>query len=253
MSRKNWKERLYDTYFSAERHGRKLSGTTSAGTYFQQSRPFIESYIKRFFPPSRESFIVDLACGAGAWIYYAKKMGYTRLQGCDVSPEQVGLARKLGIAEVQQGDISSFLANLSQPCDFILLIDILEHLEKQELFDLLDEIYGKLAEQGKILVHIPNAAGLGGMSVRYGDFTHETAFTPSSIKQVLTAIGFSDVQCYEEQPLIRGVKGLARNVLWRAGTLYYRLLWAAETGSLQVILSQNMTVVAAKSGVLKNT
>ena len=247
MKRKNWKERLYGAYLSSGQHEMNLLTVGAAETYFQRGRPFIEACINRFFPKNRESFIVDLACGAGSWIYYAKKNGYTNLRGCDVSPEQASLAHKFGLDEVQQSDISSFLANLVQNCHFILLIDILEHLEKQELFDLLDEVYRKLEKNGKILIHIPNAAGLGGMNVRYGDFTHETAFTASSIKQVLGVIGFSEVQCYEDKPLINNAKGLARNLIWQTGTLYYRLLWAAEIGSPKVILSQNMTVIATKS------
>ena len=246
MKRTNWKERLYGAYLSSGQQELTLTAE-AAEIYFQQSRPFIESCINRFFPNNKERLVVDLACGAGSWIYYAKKMGYTNLRGCDVSPEQISLAHKLGLVEVQESDVSSFLANLTQNCEFMLLIDVLEHLEKQELLDLLDEAYSKLEKGGKLLIHVPNASGLGGMSVRYGDFTHETAFTASSIKQVLTVIGFSEVQCYEDKPLVNNVKGLLRNLLWQTGTLYYRLLWAAEIGSPKVILSQNMTVIATKS------
>jgi cyclopropane fatty-acyl-phospholipid synthase-like methyltransferase len=56
-------------------------------------------------------------------------------------------------------------------------MDVIEHLTRQELFDLLDSVYRVLAPGGVCLVHVPNAEGLYGMRIRYGDFTHELAFS----------------------------------------------------------------------------
>ncbi len=84
------------------------------------------------------------------------------------------------------------------------------------------------------------------MSVRYGDLTHEHAFTESSLRQIFRTLGFGDVRCFEDRPIVHGITSLARRVLWEAGSLPFRILFAAETGRTRVILSQNLSFVAQK-------
>jgi hypothetical protein len=60
------------------------------------------------------------------------------------------------------------------------------------------------------------------------------------------SLGFSGVDCFEDKPIAHGVKSLARRVIWDAGTLPFRLLLTAETGTRGFILSQNFLFVARK-------
>jgi len=127
-------------------------------------------------------------------------------------------------------------------------MDILEHLEKGELLALLDQVYASLRSDGIVIIHVPNAEGLFGMRIRYGDLTHENCFTPRSIEQALNACSFHHVVCFEDKPIIHGAKSLLRRIIWELLTAPPRLLLAAETGSTRSILSQNMLVIAGKSG-----
>ena len=68
------------------------------------------------------------------------------------------------------------------------------------------------------------------MKIRYGDFTHELAFTPKSASQVFRVAGFREVRCFEDKPRVHGLTSLARRIIWDVGTLPSRLLLAAETG-----------------------
>jgi hypothetical protein len=126
------------------------------------------------------------------------------------------------------------------------MIDILEHLENDEMFEALDEVFRVLRKGGACVAHVPNAEGLYGMRVRYSDMTHERAFAPKSAGQLFRTIGFNDVQCLEERPQVHGLKSLVRRILWTAGTLAPRILLTAETGGQSFILSQNMIVIAHK-------
>jgi hypothetical protein len=103
-----------------------------------------------------------------------------------------------------------------------------------------------LVPGGVCLAHVPNAEGLHGMRIRYGDFTHESAFTPQSADQIFRTIGFSAVQAYEDKPVMHGIKSICRRVLWDGLTLYPRLVLLAETGSAGAILSQNFLIRATK-------
>jgi hypothetical protein len=59
-------------------------------------------------------------------------------------------------------------------------MDILEHLENDELFGVLDQTFRVLAKGGICLAHVPNGEGLYGMRVRFGDLSHARAFPPGS-------------------------------------------------------------------------
>ena len=85
------------------------------------------------------------------------------------------------------------------------------------------------------------------MRIRYGDLTHENCFTPKSIRQALRSSGFTEVQCFEDKPIIHGLKSLIRRMFWDVMTIFPRLLLIAETGQPGTILSQNFLVVAHKA------
>ena len=213
---------------------------------FAGNAPYITQLIKRFIPTDRSIRIVDLGCGHGIYLYFLKQEGYQNLVGIDTSEEQVALAHRLGIHEVQRGDIGDFLSGDDKLADVVLLIDILEHLPLTVAFDLLDRIYVKLNKGGRLIIHVPNAEGLFGMRMRYGDLTHEHSFTPTSMRQMLKAIGFSIITYSEDKPVVHGMTSLVRRLLWSVLTVPHRLLLMAETGEKNFVLSQNMLVVAQK-------
>lgn len=93
---------------------------------------------------------------------------------------------------------------------------------------------------------MPNAEGIFGSRIRYGDLTHEQAFTASSIRQMFGALRFGKTECFEDKPVVHGMKSLVRRILWELGSAPARLLSLAETGGSGVILSQNLLFVALR-------
>lgn len=112
----------------------------------------------------------------------------------------------------------------------------------------MDEVYRILRKGGKWLIHCPNGESPFGMRMLFWDFTHELAFTRTSIAQILLASGFSGVQSYEDKPVVHGVKSLVRRCLWETFRLLLRLYLAAETGNgeKECIFSQNFLTVAVR-------
>jgi 2-polyprenyl-3-methyl-5-hydroxy-6-metoxy-1,4-benzoquinol methylase len=74
--------------------------------------------------------------------------------------------------------------------DVVLAFDVFEHLTRPELLDASREIERILKPGGVLLLHLPNGASPYCGAVRWGDITHEQAFTRSSLTQVLTPLGF---------------------------------------------------------------
>jgi len=129
--------------------------------------------------------------------------------------------------------------------DVVVAFDLIEHFTKEELLPLVDEVYRVLRPRGRWIIHAPNAEGPFGGRIRYGDFTHELAFTRVSIAQLLKASGFASARSYEDQPVPHGLKSAARLVLWkliRVGLLFYI---AIETGAFDrdAVFSQNLLAI----------
>ncbi|MGQ0663933.1 MAG: class I SAM-dependent methyltransferase [Pseudomonadota bacterium] len=211
-------------------------------------RPLLAKLVADHFPADRAASILDLGCGHGALLHFAAEAGYTDLSGIDASPEQVAAAAGLGIEGVRQGDLFAALRELLDASrDAVVAFDVIEHLAKDELVDLADEVWRVLKPGGRWIVHAPNGASPFGGAVRYGDLTHELAFTPESLAQLVLASGFRSVEFFEDAPVAHGVKSFVRALVWRLIRQLLRFYLVVETGSAQHgVLTQNLLAVAVK-------
>jgi len=241
----SWKRRLYLAYVSSGQSNFSAGGKHGL---FASRASHITHIIANYIDVPKESKILDLGCGHGAFVYFLDKCGFKNVAGVDGSAEQVELASKLEIPGIIEADITEHLVSCeSSSVDVIILMDVLEHLTHEQLFSTLDEVYRILTPNGRCIIHVPNAGGIFGMSIRYGDLTHEMCFTSMSANQLLRTIGFKSIACHEEKPLRHGLKSTLRRAIWDIGTFHLRLLHAAESGQWgSAILSQNMLIVAKK-------
>lgn len=231
----NWKDKIYESYVSSGQ----------AHVNFAPQRRYLNHVIRKHFPPDRNSRILEIGCGNGPLLWFLAQNGYRNLRGVDGSQEQVDLARKNGVPGVEYGEGLTVLRQApSGSTDVICLFDVIEHLTRQECFDLLSEVHRVLSPNGLCIGHVPNAEGLFGSRIRYSDLSHEQAFTAISVRQMFRCLSFSRVECWEDKPPLSGAVSAVRRVLWASGTLPLRLLFAAETGGFSVILSQNLLFVA---------
>lgn len=205
--------------------------------------------IRTHFPSDKNARILDLGCGNGTLLYFAREAGYEFICGVDTSSEQIEQARLLGFSEVRQADVFSFLATAAaESYDVITAFDTIEHLTRSELLRLADEVYRTLAPGGRWIIHAPNAEGFLGSRIRYADLTHEQAFTRESVEQLAHAAGFRSVECFEDAPVVHGLKSAARLLVWKAARALLRLFFMAETGDTgrNAIFSQNLLACARK-------
>jgi SAM-dependent methyltransferase len=240
----SWKSRLYNAYVTSGQAG---TDRQCAREKLHSRAASIRDAIAKHFPQERDAQILDLGCGYGAFLYYLGEAGYRNCHGVDLSPEQIDVAHALGLNNVECKTIQAALSDTpNASVDVVLVMDILEHLTREELFEVLDEIFRVLRPRGRCIAHVPNGEGLFGMRIRYGDLTHEGAFTPTSACQCFHTIGFKAVRSHEDRPPVHGWRSAIRRMLWILGTLPARLLLIAETGQRRFILSQNMLVIADK-------
>jgi len=241
----DYRQRIYRQYLEAG------PGAPAAEkpAEFERRGPYLEKLIREHFPADRETAILDLGCGAGALEYFARRQGYKNIVGIDCSPQQVAAAGSLGVTGVREGDLlASLEAQAGGSQGLVIAFDVLEHFGKDEILRFMDQVNRVLAPGGKVILHVPNGASPFGGRVGYGDFTHETMFTPGSLEQVLRCAGFSRIACDEDQPVVHGLASGLRWLLWRMLRAGCRLYLAIETGSLAgaEIFSQNLLCVAIK-------
>src|SRR5262249_35848822 len=153
-------------------------------------------------PADGKSAIFELGCGSGGFLYFLKGAGYSNVSGMDFDPEHVAAAKKAGVENVSAGDAVAHLSAHAGRYDRVVAIDALEHFRKDELFGVVDAVKGALKPGGVFIWRAPNAGGPFGARVRYGDLTHELAFTKESAWQLMKAAGFEDVRVSAEEPVV---------------------------------------------------
>jgi SAM-dependent methyltransferase len=191
---------------------------------------------------------LDVGCGAGELVGLLRQTGDRDVVGIDVSPEQVALAQSRGLSGIEQADLVEYLERHPTSFDAIVAVDVLEHFDKAEVLPVLDAILVGLRPGGRFVARVPNAEGPFGARTRYADFTHGTAFTQRSVRQVLSASGFGAISVHPTEPVVHGLLSLGRLGLWKVLALLGRLYLAVETGVIRGhVLTQNLVVVAHKT------
>ncbi len=241
----DYRTRIYGYYV----HGRQQALAPPTVAELRPRAPYLTKLIRSHFPADRGSAILDLGCGHGALIHFARREGYTNVRGVDGSPEQVAAARRLGIEGVAEGDLLQLLAAQGETSlDVVVAFDVIEHFTKGELLGLVDQVHRVLRDGGSWIIHTPNGESPFAGRMRYWDFTHELAFTRTSIAQLLLSSGFSKVACYEDTPVPHGMKSALRWALWKAIRGVLRIYIAAETGDTgsDHFFTKNFLTVAIK-------
>lgn len=238
-----FRQRLYQNYVTT--HLAKLCDISPES--FEGLRRIYRARYGAWLPKDKQASILEIGCGYGSFLYFLQSEGYTNAFGVDISPEQVDLAKNFGVKNIKIAENLMFLKSNKKTFHLIAAFDVIEHYGKEEMFELLAAAYDALLDDGILLLQTPNADGPFGGRYRYYDFTHEIAFTRSSIIQVLNALSFHNVEVYPVEPVVHGFKSALRWVFWkliRQTLLFYLMV---ETGSRKdYVLTQNLIAVARK-------
>jgi len=239
----SYKAEIYKSYVSNQT--KPLYGELSLKSIEEQFSLWDYMY-QIFLPTNKLARILDMGCGAGAFVYYLQNRGFKHIEGIDISDEQIKTGRKLGIENIHLGNIIDWIEERKDQYDLIIARDVLEHFSKQEVFDILEQSYKSLKNNGKMMIQVPNGEGIWHEKIFYGDFTHETIFSEDSIRQIFLYAGFSKVSSYPLEFPSGKVKSWLRKIAWRCMVYHQRFRRWIATGNGSGILTPNLLAIAEK-------
>jgi SAM-dependent methyltransferase len=196
----------------------------STGEYDNFAAHYHNSFLS-LLPSSRDSRILDLGCGLGHFLYFLKKEGYGNHAGIDIGDEQIAYCREHVTHAVEVvTDAASYLNAHPGEFDAVVSLDVLEHLDDEELLRVTRGIRNALKEDGRLIIKVPNAACISALMTRYGDLTHRRLFTEGSIRQLLRAVGFDeiDVRPHEKRHVPEFASRFQR---WRWQAIDWYIRW----------------------------
>jgi len=221
-----FREKAFERY--AELRPRTFD-PSPCGPFAKAIEPVFRKFYTPYLPAKKDARILDLGSGNGELLYLMQRAGYATAAGVDLDPKQVEEGRKLGVKNLSCGDARKVLRDSLGEFDFISAMSILEHFPKEQLFELLKLILAALRPGGRFLCQVPNAATFY-LPLFFMDFTHETPFAPTSLKQALEMAGFVDVRVSGIRPVVHGFKSGIRFALWKLIEAWLRSIQIIEGG-----------------------
>jgi 2-polyprenyl-3-methyl-5-hydroxy-6-metoxy-1,4-benzoquinol methylase len=237
----DYSERFYRNYYSTHIVPREGKVTLDG---FRARAGMYDRVWGRLLPADKSARILDVGCGNGSLVWWMQQRGYHQAGGVDVSAEQVRVAQELGVRNVEEADLRGYLGERAGSFDRLILRDVLEHFPRELILEILDLCRRALRPNGTLIVQVPNAEAPLWGRIRYGDFTHEMAFTEGAMRQLLAVTGYDGVSFHPAGPVLHGVRDIPRQMLWKCVEAVYKLLVFAETGRRRVIVTEGIIAVA---------
>lgn len=174
-----------------------LNSQESLKSWYDNSEIAYKYELERFLGDDYiNKSIIDIGCGIGGVLNFLKNKGCTDIFGVDYSEEQVEVCQKYITDKITKADIFDFLKSNSKKYDIIIMLDVLEHFQKNKIIELLQLVYASLSSVGKVIIRTPNMGSIIASHGRYLDFTHETGFTSESLWQVLSEAEFTSINFF---------------------------------------------------------
>jgi 2-polyprenyl-3-methyl-5-hydroxy-6-metoxy-1,4-benzoquinol methylase len=235
-------ERYFESHFLRINIPSKEAFENMARCYFDWYGPYL--------PKNKDARILDLGCGMGHFLYFLKKMGYSNFIGIEISPQQVAFVRKYVTNNVILADGFDFLKEVLEKGDYfdvIVLNDVIEHIPKEKILELLKLIFNTLKPGGKVIIKTPNMSNPFNLRSRYMDFTHEVGFTEHSLYEVLYTVGFRKIRVFgAREPCGRGVKAGITRLMNSSFHVVLRLLFHTLLIPPPQILDKNIIAIGEK-------
>jgi len=191
--------------------------------------------------------VLEIGFGNGSFMAWARQQG-ANVSGTEIDERMIARAKDKGFDA--HGPSLDALVARRLTFDLIAAFDVFEHWSKDELLANLRQLHALLDSGGVLVARFPNGHSPFGRVYQYGDITHATVLSSSSIEQLARMTGF-EVQRVENARRVP-----ARRDFWTVLKHHWRRRQRARIeimlGKLYGIgrlpLDPNLTAVLRKPG-----
>lgn len=157
-----------------------------------------EIYIPYF---AGKSDVLDFGCGRGEFIELLLENGVTT-QGIDLNPDMVAYCQDRGLPVIEADGITYLHSQEDNSLGGLFAAQVIEHLKPYQMIGLIRLAYKKLQPNACILLETINVQALYGyLNYFYMDLSHERPVHPETLKFILEAEGFSNIQILYSSPV----------------------------------------------------
>lgn len=173
------------------------TGRGSGGGDEIATRIFYSHNYSRFLPTEKQAKIVELGCSEGVALEWLFTQGFKNIVGIDSDKVAISLARErlqgsLTEKSILCLDALTYLKGCKeQSIEIVIMFNIIEHIPKAVLLEMIPQIRRVLKDGGMFLVQTGNMENPFNIGLFSRDFTHEIMFTKNSLRQLMIMSGFS--------------------------------------------------------------
>jgi 2-polyprenyl-3-methyl-5-hydroxy-6-metoxy-1,4-benzoquinol methylase len=229
-------------------HPATYVSTGNPAVDFQYSVEVFEADLSNYLPDDKEAPILDVGCGWGQLLWWLREKGYTNIQGIDIGEAQEAHGESIGLNIIRVEDSTDFLENLDSKYELVIMNHIIEHMPAAEGIKMLKAIYKALRPGGRIIVQTPNLCAIGANHGRYIEITHVTGYTESSLHQIVSLAGFSEIELFGNKTAFRlAPRRLVLLMLQFISRAIWRIMLLAEWGTdAPKIIQRNLYATGVK-------
>lgn len=146
--------------------------------------------------------VLEIGCGTGLFLAFLAAKGVTDFTGIEMDPKVRDYMPENIASRVQSTTLEAFLAaHDGTPFDRIVLLDVFEHFSMFEGVDVLRSLTSILADDGRIIMRVPNCASPWGLQFQFNDLTHKAMYAPGNVGHIAMAAGLRSLGA---RPYTRG-------------------------------------------------
>jgi O-antigen chain-terminating methyltransferase len=168
---------------------------------FRGSQDDIRARVSEYLPIFKDATdVLDVGCGRGEFLALLREHG-VRARGIDVNATMVEVCRQQGLDAVEADALTYLRAQPDDSFGGLFAAQVIEHLEPRYLAGLLDAAFEKLRPGAPIVLETINPACWFAFFESYiRDVTHVRPIHPDTLKYLLVATGFQNVDIRYRAP-----------------------------------------------------
>ena len=187
------------------------------------------------------SKILEVGFGNGSFLGFLKRENYT-FEGVESNKLLVDLALNKNFSAFHSmNDIEK-----NKKYDFIMLFDVIEHIDSEQVEGFLKKLSNHLKDNGKIFMRFPNGASPLGLANQHGDVTHCNIITISKL----------NYWCYNSNLRVMFSRGdplpfiFKHNLIKMPSRLFKLLLYSIFERLIRLISNQSKGVLSSNLQVI---